>query len=73
MDSTQTLPIAASLKFSLKNLFVQKIMFNFALAIEKIGSLAQLNRASDYGSEGYRFESYASHNRGCLTSFGGLY
>ena len=36
-------------------------MSNFALAIEKIGSLAQLNRASDYGSEGYRFESYASH------------
>ena len=27
------------------------------------GSLAQLNRASDYGSEGYRFESCASHKR----------
>ena len=27
-----------------------------------IGSLAQLNRASDYGSEGYRFESYRSHS-----------
>ena len=26
-----------------------------------LGSLAQLNRASDYGSEGYRFESYRSH------------
>ena len=26
------------------------------------GSLAQLNRASDYGSEGYRFESYRSHS-----------
>ena len=26
------------------------------------GSLAQLNRASDYGSEGYRFESCASHS-----------
>ena len=25
------------------------------------GSLAQLNRASDYGSEGYRFESCGSH------------
>ena len=25
------------------------------------GSLAQLNRASDYGSEGYRFESCMSH------------
>ena len=28
-----------------------------------IGSLAQLNRASDYGSEGYRFESCGSHKR----------
>ena len=27
------------------------------------GSLAQLNRAFDYGSKGYRFESYASHNK----------
>ena len=27
------------------------------------GSLAQLNRASDYGSEGYRFESCGSHKR----------
>ncbi len=27
------------------------------------GSLAQLNRASDYGSEGYRFESYRSHKK----------
>ncbi len=27
----------------------------------QLGSLAQLNRASDYGSEGYRFESYRSH------------
>ena len=26
------------------------------------GSLAQLNRASDYGSEGYRFESCANHH-----------
>ena len=25
------------------------------------GSLAQLNRALDYGSRGYRFESYTSH------------
>ena len=33
----------------------------FALAKRKYGSLAQLNRASDYGSEGYRFESYRSH------------
>ena len=28
-----------------------------------LGSLAQLNRASDYGSEGYRFESYRSHSK----------
>ena len=27
------------------------------------GSLAQLNRAFDYGSKGYRFESYRSHKR----------
>jgi hypothetical protein len=25
------------------------------------GCVAQLNRASDYGSEGYRFESYRGH------------
>ena len=34
----------------------------------KIGSLAQLNRASDYGSEGYRFESYANHKKAKLKS-----
>ena len=28
------------------------------------GSLAQLNRAFDYGSKGYRFESYRSHSFG---------
>ena len=28
---------------------------------EENGSVAQLNRASDYGSEGYRFESCRSH------------
>ena len=31
--------------------------------LKKYGSVAQLNRASDYGSEGYRFESCRSHNR----------
>ena len=38
---------------------------------EAYGSLAQLNRASDYGSEGYRFESCTSHKRASLrpTSF----
>ncbi len=28
---------------------------------KKVGSVAQLNRASDYGSEGYGFESHRSH------------
>ena len=28
---------------------------------QEIGSVAQLNRASDYGSEGYGFESHRSH------------
>ena len=28
------------------------------------GSVAQLNRASDYGSEGYRFESCRGHYTG---------
>ena len=32
------------------------------------GSLAQLNRASDYGSEGYRFESCANHKKEQLVS-----
>ena len=36
-------------------------MHTFALAIQRNGSLAQLNRASDYGSEGCRFESCRSH------------
>ena len=33
------------------------------------GSVAQLNRASDYGSEGYRFESCRSHEKS-LTKIG---
>ena len=32
-----------------------------SVKLKKFGSLAQLNRASDYGSEGYRFESCRSH------------
>ena len=43
-----------------KNLAVSHKSNNFALAN---GSLAQLNRASDYGSEGYRFESCRSHKK----------
>ena len=39
---------------------------NFAIAkgetLMRNGSLAQLNRASDYGSEGCRFESCTNHN-----------
>ncbi len=39
----------------------------------KNGSVAQLNRASDYGSEGYRFESCRSHKKSfeqnCLKDF----
>ena len=33
------------------------------------GSLAQLNRAFDYGSKGYRFESYRSHTRVQASSY----
>ena len=29
--------------------------------LHRLGSVAQLNRASDYGSEGYGFESHRSH------------
>ena len=38
-----------------------KTVFDTSLVIS--GSLAQLNRASDYGSEGCRFESCRSHNQ----------
>ena len=31
------------------------------LFLPSAGFVAQLNRASDYGSEGYRFESYRGH------------
>ena len=34
---------------------------NTLLQCHYVGSLAQLNRASDYGSEGCRFESCRSH------------
>ena len=36
-------------------------MCTFALHLQKDGPVAQLNRASDYGSEGYRFESCRDH------------
>ena len=38
-----------------------KKMCTFALHLQKDGPVAQLNRASDYGSEGYRFESCRDH------------
>ena len=44
-----------------KNLHSNEKSSTFAPAITKYGSLAQLNRASDYGSEGCRFESCRSH------------
>ncbi len=36
------------------------------------GSVAQLNRASDYGSEGYRFESCRSHKNLGITDYGSV-
>ena len=38
------------------------------LFLPSAGFVAQLNRASDYGSEGYRFESYRGHNKPTLNS-----
>ena len=38
-----------------------KIGSNFAALKTKNGPLAQLNRAFDYGSKGYRFESCRDH------------
>ena len=46
--------------------FLKKVVLKFGrfkksaylcIAIKKNGPVAQLNRASDYGSEGYRFEN----------------
>ena len=50
--------------------FLKKYLISFGgfkktvylcIAIKKNGPVAQLNRASDYGSEGYRFESCRGH------------
>ena len=46
-----------------KNCHISKNILTFASAF---GSVAQLNRASDYGSEGYRFESCRSHKHKTL-------
>ena len=43
------------------HLFLEKI--DYLCTQQKHGSVAQLNRASDYGSEGYRFESCRSHKK----------
>ena len=47
-----------------KNFVVSKKGSTFAAANKNGGSLAQLNRASDYGSEGCGFESRRSHDSG---------
>ncbi len=50
------------LKKERKTLADSEKVTNFAPVKTKgHGSVAQLNRASDYGSEGYRFESCRSH------------
>ena len=56
-----------------KCLEVTKKSSTFALAFEKSGekdgSLAQLNRAFDYGSKGCRFESCRSHKDDATTYY----
>ena len=46
-------------------LVISKKSCNFAPEI-RIGLVAQLNSASDYGSEGYRFESCRGHKNNAL-------
>ena len=53
-----------------KHLVSSKKVRTFAPAKQKrIGSVAQLNRASDYGSEGCGFESRRNHERKSLAEF----
>ena len=40
-----------------------KTLYLCSRLIGKVGSVAQLNRASDYGSEGCGFESRRNHKR----------
>ena len=67
MYSTPLTAVAFFISFEKKLgkcLALSQKLHTFANAITKVmhfGSLAQLNRASDYGSEGYRFESYPGH------------
>ena len=44
-----------------QNLVVIIIIRTFATLLKGIGAVAQLNRASDYGSEGLGFESLQRH------------
>ena len=58
-------------KKSEKRLQIQKKVTTFAPVKTKgHGSVAQLNRASDYGSEGYRFESCRSHEKEFISDDG---
>jgi hypothetical protein len=57
-------PAAYFLKFFLKNAFSlskEKLSLHPHLEINDNGSVAQLDRASDYGSEGLWFESIQGH------------
>ena len=47
---------------------VPKKVFTFAPANEEHGSVAQLNRTSDYGSEGCGFESRRNHKKQGIAS-----
>ena len=58
-------------KKSCKTLADSKKVTTFAPVKRKgHGSVAQLNRASDYGSEGYRFESCRSHEKEFISDDG---
>ena len=50
-------------KKSQKDLVSSKKVCTFAPAKQEQGSVAQLNRASDYGSEGCGFESRRNHEK----------
>ena len=72
MYSTPLTAVAFFISFEKKlgkSLALSQKLHTFANAITKVmhfGSLAQLNRASDYGSEGCGFESRGSHSQGCV-------
>lgn len=68
MYSTPLTAVAFFISFEKKlgkSLALSQKLHTFANAITKVmhfGSLAQLNRASDYGSEGWGFESLRAHH-----------